>query len=235
MPSQQASPPPEPALGPLIASPFTASPPMAFPAAAAETDPPAPPVLAAQPAPSRPREPTAPIRYEPLPAAPVLPLAAPVPVLPAAPAPAQRWSPAPSKPPLLLDVTPHSLGVETVGGYCEHVIKRNAAIPVEQTKIFSTGTDMQQTVLVRVVQGESRRLEENQPLGEIELSGLRQALRGQVKIGVTFLMDADGTLGVKARDLDTGREQSIRIQLLGAMSDDEIERMASRQQQMIGR
>jgi molecular chaperone DnaK len=73
--------------------------------------------------------------------------------------------------PLLLDVTPHSLGVETVGGYCEPVIKRNAAIPVEQTRVFSTATDMQESVRVRVVQGESRRLEDNQPLGEIELSG----------------------------------------------------------------
>ena len=132
-------------------------------------------------------------------------------------------------------MTPHSLGVETVGGYCEPVIKRNAAIPVEQTKVFSTGSDMQDAVLVRVVQGESRRLADNQPLGEIALTGLRQAARGQVKIGVTFLLDADGTLGVKARDLDTGREQSIRIQLLGAVSDDEIARMSQRQQQMVGR
>lgn len=148
--------------------------------------------------------------------------------------PAPAWAP-PVQPPLLLDVTPHSLGVETVGGYCEPVIKRNAAIPVEQTKVFSTGSDMQDSVLVRVVQGESRRLADNQPLGEIALTGLRQAARGQVKIGVTFLLDADGTLGVKARDLDTGREQSIRIQLLGAVSDDEIARMAQRQQQMVGR
>ncbi|MDQ3037713.1 MAG: Hsp70 family protein, partial [Myxococcota bacterium] len=152
------------------------------------------------------------------------------------PDPAEAWGAAaapPVKPPLLLDVTPHSLGVETVGGYCEHVIKRNAAIPVEQTRVFSTGTDMQESVRVLVVQGESRRLDENQPLGELELSGLRQALRGAVKIGVTFVMDADGTLGVKATDLETGREQTIRVQLVGAMSDAEIETMAARQQQMM--
>ncbi|UJR80707.1 Hsp70 family protein [Sandaracinus amylolyticus] len=162
----------------------------------------------------------------------------PAPAQPSAPI-ASGWSSPPPppesvRPPLLLDVTPHSLGVETVGGFCEHVIKRNAAIPVEQTRVFSTATDMQDSVRVRVVQGESRRLEDNQPLGEIELSGLRQALRGAVKIGVTFLMDADGTLGVKAKDLDTGREQSIRIQLVGGMSDADIQKMAARQQQMVG-
>ncbi len=143
-------------------------------------------------------------------------------------------APVPSRPPLLLDVTPHSLGVETVHGYCEHVIKRNAAIPVEQTRVFSTASDMQESVRVSIVQGESRRLEDNQPLGEIVLSGLRQAPRGVVKIGVTFMMDADGTLGVRATDLETGREQVIRIQLVGSMSEAEIESLAARQQQMMG-
>jgi molecular chaperone DnaK (HSP70) len=140
----------------------------------------------------------------------------------------------PSRPPLLLDVTPHSLGVETVNGFCEHVIKRNAAIPVEQMRVFSTATDMQDSVRVSIVQGESRRLEDNQPLGEIVLSGLRQAPRGVVKIGVTFMMDADGTLGVRATDLETGREQVIRIQLVGSMSEAEIESLTARQQQMLG-
>ncbi|AKF06688.1 Hsp70 family protein [Sandaracinus amylolyticus] len=194
----------------------------------------APPVPQFRDPPSAPqvkaREPTHQFRTDDTPAA--LPAAQPTQPI------ASGWSspppPASVRPPLLLDVTPHSLGVETVGGYCEHVIKRNAAIPVEQTRVFSTATDMQDSVRVRVVQGESRRLEDNQPLGEIELSGLRQALRGAVKIGVTFLMDADGTLGVKAKDLDTGREQSIRIQLVGGMSDAEIQKMAARQQQMVG-
>jgi molecular chaperone DnaK len=150
-----------------------------------------------------------------------MPPPAPVPVAP------------PVRPPLLLDVTPHSLGVETVDGYCEPVIKRNAAIPVEQTKIFTTARDMQDTVRVRIVQGESRRLADNHALGEIELSGLRPAPRGQVKIGVTFVMDADGTLDVKATDIETGRAQSIRIQLIGAISDDEMAAMAARQQAMM--
>lgn len=194
--------------------------------------PPAPPLAASvvrapiQPI-SQPPAKAAPLTLPPLPnAAQVEPArAVPVPMAPAPPLP---------RPPLLLDVTPHSLGVETVQGYCEHVIKRNAAIPVEQTRVFSTGTDMQESVRVLVVQGESRRIEDNQPLGEIVLSGLRQAPRGAVKIGVTFMLDADGTLGVRATDLDTGREQVIRIQLVGGMSEAEIQSLAERQQQMLG-
>ena len=136
--------------------------------------------------------------------------------------------------PLLLDVTPHSLGVETVSGYCEAVIKRNAAIPVEQSRVFTTANDGQVEVRVRIVQGESRRLEENQQLGEILLSGIRAERRGHVKVSVTFVMDANGTLGVKAKDLDSGREQTIRVQLVGAVPDAEIQRMQERQQQIFG-
>lgn len=136
--------------------------------------------------------------------------------------------------PLLLDVTPQTLGVETVGGFCESVIKRNAAIPVEQSKIFSTALDGQAEVRVRVTLGESRKIQENQPLGELLLSNIRQGKRGAVKISVTFLVDADGTLSVRAKDLDSGQEQSIRVQLVGSVSDDEIQRMQARQNQMLG-
>jgi molecular chaperone DnaK len=136
--------------------------------------------------------------------------------------------------PLLLDVTPLTLGLETVGGYCEGVIERNAAIPVEQTRVFSTGQDDQQSVSVRIVQGESRRLDENQPLGQLELTGLRQAARGDVRIEVTFLMDADGTLGVRAVDVETGRQQSVRINLVGGVADEEILRMQERQARVMG-
>lgn len=132
-------------------------------------------------------------------------------------------------PPLLLDVTPQSLGVETVGGYCQVIIKRNASIPVERTKVFTTAQDHQEVVRVRICQGESRRLEENQGLGEIELAGLRMAPRGKVRIGVTFVISADGTLGVRARDLDTGQEQTVRIKLVGGVSEDEVEQMRRRQ------
>ncbi len=137
--------------------------------------------------------------------------------------------------PLLLDVTPHSLGIETVGGFCESVIKRNAAIPVEQTRIFSTAQDNQRIVRVRIFQGESRRLDDNQGLGEIELAGLRAAPRGKVQIGVTFEISADGTLGVRAKDLETGREQSVRIKLVGGMAEDEVQAMVDRQAQMLSR
>ena len=131
-------------------------------------------------------------------------------------------------------MTPQTLGVETVGGYCEGVIARNAAIPVEQSRVFSTGSDGQESVQVRIYQGESRRFAENQPLGHIELHGLRDAARGAVNIAVTFLLDADGTLGVRARDEDTGQEQAVRISLVGGMGDEEIARMAARQARLMG-
>jgi molecular chaperone DnaK len=134
-------------------------------------------------------------------------------------------------PPLLLDVTPLSLGIETVGGYCEHVIKRNAAIPVEQTRVFTTGQDGQTAVSVRICQGESRKLEENQALGVVELSGLRAAPRGEVKIGVTFVLDQDGTLGVTAKDLETGRSETVHVRLVGGMADAQVDELAARHAQ----
>ncbi len=159
-------------------------------------------------------------------AAPPLPLQAPGPdllPLPAGPAP------------LLLDVTPLSLGIETVGGYCEHVIARNAAIPVEQTRVFSTGQDGQTEVSVRICQGESRKLADNQELGEIALSGLRAATRGLVQIEVTFVLDADGTLGVRARDVETGQEQAVRIRLVGGLDEAAIAAATARQVKKLGR
>ncbi len=135
--------------------------------------------------------------------------------------------------PLLLDVTPLTLGIETVGGYCEAVIPRNAAIPASETKVFSTAADGQTEVRVQISQGESRRLEENQLLGEIELSGLPPAARGKVQVEVTFLIGADGTLDVQARDRVTGQRRSVRVDLLGGLSDEtEIERMRERHERM---
>ncbi|MCS6797793.1 MAG: Hsp70 family protein [Myxococcota bacterium] len=130
--------------------------------------------------------------------------------------------------PLLLDVTPHTLAIETVGGYCEPVIRRNSTIPVERTRMFATAVDGQDTVRVRICQGESRRLVENQELGAVELVGLRPAPRGEVRIRVTFMLDADGVLGVRAVDESTGREQSVRVQLLGGASEEEVAAMAAR-------
>ncbi|MEO0325514.1 MAG: Hsp70 family protein [Myxococcota bacterium] len=136
--------------------------------------------------------------------------------------------------PLLMDVTPHALCIETAGGYCQQLIRRNVPVPVEQARVFSTGSDGQESVAIRICQGEAQRFTENQPLGEIELRGLRSAPRGDVKIDVTFIMDASGTLSVKASDISTGRAQEIRIQLLGGASEEDIESMRRRQQGLVG-
>jgi molecular chaperone DnaK len=136
--------------------------------------------------------------------------------------------------PILMDVTPLSLGVETVNGYCQHLVRRNAPIPCEQSRTFSTGTDNQTSVVVRICQGESRTMVENQALGAVELSGLRAATRGKLKIEVTFQIDASGILDVRARDLDTGKQQIVRINLLGGVNDSEIEAMQRRQQAAFG-
>jgi molecular chaperone DnaK len=138
------------------------------------------------------------------------------------------------KAPLLLDVTPQTLRIETVGGFTEAIIERNAAIPVEQSRIFTTSQDLQEVVRARVCQGESRKLSENQELGLIELNGVTKAARGKVQIEVSFVMDADGTLRVSAKDLSTGTAQSIRIDLVGAVRGDEIARMQQRQQALVG-
>jgi hypothetical protein len=135
----------------------------------------------------------------------------------------------PSMAPLLLDVTPHTLSVETAGGFCESIIERNAPIPTEQTRVFSTSQDDQETVSVRVCQGESRRTDENQVLGQFQLLGLRRARRGEVSIAVTFIIDADGSLNVKAVDRTTGQGQTIRVDLVGAIGDRELETMRARQ------
>ena len=136
--------------------------------------------------------------------------------------------------PLLLDVTPQSLRIETAGGFTEAVIERNAAIPVEQSRRFSTSQDFQSAVRARVCQGEARRLSENQELGVVELTGIAPAPRGQTQIEVTFMLDADGTLQVRARDERTGAEQRIRISLVGGVQDGEIQRMQERQQALLG-
>ncbi len=135
--------------------------------------------------------------------------------------------------PLLLDVTPLTLGIETVDGYCEAVIPRNAAIPASETKVFSTAADGQTEVRVQISQGESRRLEENQLLGEVELTGLPPAARGKVQVEVTFVIGADGTLDVRARDRVTGQHRSVRVDLLGGLSDEEeIARMRERHERL---
>jgi molecular chaperone DnaK len=126
---------------------------------------------------------------------------------------------------LLLDVTPRALGIATFGGYAETIIPRNAQIPTEQTRLFTTSYDNQTTVKIQVCQGESRRFDENTPLGELTLDGLPPRVRGQVTIAVTFEINTDGILRVRARDQATGNVTSARMQVLGTMSEDEIKHM----------
>jgi molecular chaperone DnaK len=132
--------------------------------------------------------------------------------------------------PLLIDVTPMSLRIETVGGYSDVLIAANSPVPCEKTRTFLTASDNQTVVFIRVAQGESSRFAENTRLGELELSGLKPGTRGAVKILVTFELDADGILNVRAKDKDTDRETNATMRLLGASTDAaEVDAMAARQ------
>jgi molecular chaperone DnaK len=138
------------------------------------------------------------------------------------------------KAPLLLDVTPQSLRIETVAGLTEVVIERNSAIPVEHSRMFATSQDFQESVRARVCQGDGRKLADNQELGLVELVGIEPAARGKNPIEVTFVLDADGTLQVRAKDVRSGTMQAIRINLVGGIGEDEIARMTARQQGLVG-
>jgi molecular chaperone DnaK len=120
---------------------------------------------------------------------------------------------------LLIDVTPLSLRVETAGGYSDMLIGANTPVPCERTRTFLTASDYQARVVVRVAQGESARFADNTFLGEVELSGIREAVRGEVKIAVTFELDADGTLNVRAKEEGTTREARAQIRLTGSVSE----------------
>jgi len=111
------------------------------------------------------------------------------------------------------------------------LIAANTAVPCDRTRVFLTAADGQTTVIVRVAQGESNKFGENTFLGELELSGLTPAPRGETQIGVTFEIDADGILNVKARDVKSGRETFARLQLLGAQTEQsDVDAMMKRQQ-----
>jgi molecular chaperone DnaK len=126
-------------------------------------------------------------------------------------------------------VTPRALVVEVVGGYSDTVIARNATIPCEHTRVFATGRDQQTTVHVRVAQGEGQKFSENTYLGELELTGLRAAPRGEVTLSVTFELDADGTLQVRATDTSSGKEARASMRLIAVAQDEEqIEEMIER-------
>jgi molecular chaperone DnaK len=123
---------------------------------------------------------------------------------------------------LLLDVAPRALGIAVAGGFADTVVQRNAQLPLEQTRVFSTSADNQERVLIQICQGESRRFSENTPLGQLRLDGLQRARRGEVKIEVTFQIDTDGILNVRARDVATGREERATVTVRGTMSQEEI-------------
>ncbi len=126
---------------------------------------------------------------------------------------------------LLLDVTPLSLGIETLGGVFTRLIERNTTIPTKKSQVFSTAEDSQGAVTIRVFQGEREMASDNKLLGQFDLVGIPPAPRGVPQIEVTFDIDANGIVNVSAKDKGTGKEQQIRIQASGGLSDPEIEQM----------
>jgi len=128
---------------------------------------------------------------------------------------------------LLLDVTPLSLGIETLGGVCTKLIERNTTIPVRRSQIFSTASDNQTSVTINVLQGEREMASDNRLLGRFDLTGIPPAPRGIPQIEVSFDIDANGIVHVSAKDLATGRDQSIRIESSSGLSEEEIKKMVA--------
>ncbi|KPA52936.1 MULTISPECIES: molecular chaperone DnaK [Photobacterium] len=126
---------------------------------------------------------------------------------------------------LLLDVTPLSLGIETMGGVMTKLIEKNTTIPTKANQVFSTAEDNQSAVTIHVLQGERKQASYNKSLGQFNLEGIQAAPRGMPQIEVTFDLDADGILNVSAKDKTTGKEQKITIQASGGLSDADIEKM----------
>ncbi|WP_309894230.1 molecular chaperone DnaK [Archangium sp.] len=136
----------------------------------------------------------------------------------------------------LVDVTPLSLRIGTVGGYTEKVIDKNTPVPIDRSKTFTTSRDGQEKVKIRVYQGESNRAEECEMLGEFEFSGFRIGYRGEVKIEVTFEINTDGMVNVSAEDVDTGQKTSTTLTMSSGMSEADIQRSieSTRQTQLAG-
>lgn len=132
---------------------------------------------------------------------------------------------------LLLDVTPLSLGIETVGGVCTRLIERNTSIPITKSQIFTTAASFQSSVEINVLQGERPMARQNKSLGKFRLNGIRRAPRGVPQIEVTFTIDTNGIVNVSAMDKDTGKRQEITIQGSSNMSREEIDRAVREAQQ----
>jgi molecular chaperone DnaK len=132
---------------------------------------------------------------------------------------------------LLLDVTPLSLGIETLGGIMTKMIDRNTTIPTKKSQVYSTADDNQNAVTIRVFQGEREMAADNKLLGQFDLIGIPPAPRGVPQIEVTFDIDANGIVNVSAKDKGTGKEQQIRIQASGGLSDSDIDNMVKEAEQ----
>jgi molecular chaperone DnaK len=126
---------------------------------------------------------------------------------------------------LLLDVTPLTLGIETLGGVATPLIEKNTTIPTQKSQVFSTAEDNQSAVTVHVIQGERKQAAQNKSLGQFNLTDIPPAARGTPQIEVSFDLDANGILNVAAKDKNTGKEQSIVIKASSGLSDEDIEKM----------
>jgi molecular chaperone DnaK len=152
------------------------------------------------------------------------------PVQPMPPVPQPAMPPRPA--PIVLEVTPRGLGIGTVAGFCEELIRRNARLPTETRKLFTTSRDRQDLVRIVVCQGESRRLDKNTVIGDLILQNLPPRPRGETSIEVTFSLDASGLLHVRARDAQTGAEQRATLDLVGGVPQEDVATSRDRLQQL---